>query len=112
MHTAETFFHLYRHTEQDTLTAQKARIWPYIPWQAQYYEQRYKKRTRHFGVLHSVNSILCVKIKLLLYLDKHPAMKAYWGSQGIPIVGTKWRRVTTLRARRFTSSKQPPEPIR
>jgi len=59
------------HSEQETLTVQKGRIWPYIP--------SYKKRTRHTDVLHSINSIICVKVKLLLYLNKHNAMKAYWG---------------------------------
>ena len=108
MHTAETFFLLYRHTEQETLTVQKGRIWPYIP--------SYKKRTRHVDVRHSINSIICVKVKLLLYLNKHNAMKAYWGSEGVAtgirIAGTKWRRVTTLRVGRFTSRKQLSEPIR
>jgi hypothetical protein len=102
MHTAETFFLLYRHTEQETLTVQKGRIWPYIP--------SYKKRTRHVDVRHSINSIICVKVKLL-YLNKHNAMSEGVAT-GIRIAGTKWRRVTTLRVGRFTSRKQLSEPIR
>jgi hypothetical protein len=40
-------------------------------------------------------SVTVSKVKVLLYLTKHHAMKAYWGSGGtcrcIPNLGTKWR---------------------